>query len=477
MQLRKTSVSVSLKRSASPCRRGTRGALLIAAGVAAAAVVGGIAGIGPRGAAMTAPAMAQAPAAAPAVPWVAAAPGRVEPKSGLVRISAGVIGKVEQVLVRQGDKVEDGDLMFRIADEEPRARLAAAEAEVEARKKERDDQPATKGREDLRRAEDGIYLAERALTNARFALDQAITNRSSHSGREVAVSDARKALADARDKLRKEHIAYANAQSKGGIPSPNRLESAVIAARADVAVADALLDKTRVRAPLTGTILVVNVKAGETVAPSAEMPLLVMGDLSVLRVKAEVSGQEETGAEPEDAAGPATPEEEGEPAQENAAAEEDATAESGSLRLARIQRAEQQSQKSAQETLGVAMAFEGIREELINNRVDTEERKARLKELIADPLRNISEKMFPELNTRLTEVQKLHSDAQQGPQAAQLAIDETERVLTAMNEVLNQMLDLETYNELVDIVRSLIKDQEQIIDGTKKQRRSVLFEP
>jgi hypothetical protein len=198
---------------------------------------------------------------------------------------------------------------------------------------------------------------------------------------------------------------------------------------------------------------------------------------SLLRVKAEVSGQEETGAEPEDAAGPAATEEEGEPAQENAAAEEDATAESGSLRLARIQRAEQQSQKSAQETLGVAMAFEAIREELINNRVDTEERKARLKELIADPLRNISEKMFPELNARLMEVQKLHSDAQQGPQAAQLAIDETERVLTAMNEVLNQMLDLETYNELVDIVRSLIKDQEQIIDGTKKQRRSVLFEP
>jgi hypothetical protein len=39
------------------------------------------------------------------------------------------------------------------------------------------------------------------------------------------------------------------------------------------------------------------------------------------------------------------------------------------------------------------------------------------------------------------------------------------------------MLDLETYNELVEIVRSIIKDQSNIIEDTKKQRRKVLFEP
>jgi hypothetical protein len=190
---------------------------------------------------------------------------------------------------------------------------------------------------------------------------------------------------------------------------------------------------------------------------------------SLLRVKAEVSGEADTGAEPEES---------GEPKAESG--EEDAPesgADSGSLRLLRIQRADQQAQKSAQETLGVAMAFEGIREELINNRVDTEERKSRLKELIADPLRNIAENMFPDLNDRLGELQKFHADPQQGPPAAQLALDETERVLTAMNETLNQMLDLETYNELVDIVRGIIRDQDAIIEDTKKQRRKVLFDP
>jgi hypothetical protein len=198
---------------------------------------------------------------------------------------------------------------------------------------------------------------------------------------------------------------------------------------------------------------------------------------SLLRVKAELSGQDDRGAEPEDKKKAESGKPKAEEGPAKAAEPADAGEETGSLRLLRIQRAEQQSQKSAQETLGVAIAFEGIREELINNRVDTEERKSRLKEMISDPLREIAEKMFPELNKRLADLQKVHADPQQGPPAAQLSLDETERVLTAMNNVLGQMMDLETYNELVDIVRGILKDQGQIIDDTKKQRRNVLFDP
>ena len=54
-----------------------------------------------------------------------------------------------------------------------------------------------------------------------------------------------------------------------------------------------------------------------------------------------------------------------------------------SLRLLRVQRALLQSQKSAQEILGVATTFDDIREELVNNRIDTADRKSRLQEQIA----------------------------------------------------------------------------------------------
>ncbi len=78
------------------------------------------------------------------------------------------------------------------------------------------------------------------------------------------------------------------------------------------------------------------------------------------------------------------------------------------------ERALQNSQRSADETLGVANSFDSIREELINNRVDTEELKTRLKDGIADPLKRISGEMFPGLERRLRVLQARLADPAAG---------------------------------------------------------------
>ena len=116
---------------------------------------------------------------------------------------------------------------------------------------------------------------------------------------------------------------------------------------------------------------------------------------SLLRVKASLSPGAASGAEPEDLrsdddleAKQLTPEQKAQRAAE--------------LRLLRVQRAIQQSQKSVAEVLGVAAGFLDIREELINNRVDTEDRKNRLKDQIADPLNKTCAEQFPRLDERLT---------------------------------------------------------------------------
>ena len=54
-----------------------------------------------------------------------------------------------------------------------------------------------------------------------------------------------------------------------------------------------------------------------------------------------------------------------------------------------VQRALQNGRKNAQETQGVAEGFDDIREELVNNRLDTTELRTRLKDRIADPLKQI----------------------------------------------------------------------------------------
>jgi HlyD family secretion protein len=43
-----------------------------------------------------------------------------------------------------------------------------------------------------------------------------------------------------------------------------------------------------IRAPIAGTVLKVDVKAGEVAAPSSPQPLILLGDLSQLRVRAEL---------------------------------------------------------------------------------------------------------------------------------------------------------------------------------------------
>jgi HlyD family secretion protein len=221
------------------------------------------------------------------ISWIAAAPGRVEPKSGEIRIGTGILGRVIKVHAAVDENVEEGELLVQLDDSEARARLTSAETQAEALREEREKAFAS-GREDVRKAEDAIYSAERAVTGARIELDGALIAKRTAGGSDQAVTEARKRLTEANERLERERLAFIRAQSKSNLPAPSSAESAVSAARTEVRMAEALLDKTRIRAPQAGTILQVNAKSGEIVAPSPENPLIVMGDMSSIRVKAEV---------------------------------------------------------------------------------------------------------------------------------------------------------------------------------------------
>jgi hypothetical protein len=152
------------------------------------------------------------------------------------------------------------------------------------------------------------------------------------------------------------------------------------------------------------------------------------------------------------------------------------------LRQLRVQRAIQQSQKSLAEVQGVAAGFLSIREELINNRVDTADRKNRLKEQIADPLNRTCSDQFPRLDASLAALEGQLTTAGAKPAlevtatAADQSIDQTNTVLSELEAVLSKMQDLETYNELLDIVRDLLKDQQKLIERTQQERKRQTLE-
>jgi hypothetical protein len=172
----------------------------------------------------------------------------------------------------------------------------------------------------------------------------------------------------------------------------------------------------------------------------------------------------------DDAAG-SEPEDEGSEPGDKTLSPEEKEKRSRSLRLLRVQRAEVQSQKSSQETLGVATAFDDIRLELVNNRVDTEDRKRRLQEEIAVPLQIIANDDFPRLLEKLQELEKLVGDETREPALAEDTLQQTDQLLANMQLVLDRMLELETYNELIDIVRALISEQEALNEKTKKEQK------
>lgn len=220
--------------------------------------------------------------------WAASAPGRVEPKNGEYRIGTQTPGRVVEIAVQMNDRVLSGDLLARIDDDDAQAKLAGVEAEAAVRKRERDAETVGRLAQDRRTAEDSVANAERALFQARRDLDRATGGRRGNTTTEDEVARARSSVVAAKEKVEAERQALRRMQATAGMPLPTRLESALTTARAELTLAESAVERARIRASSDGTVLQVLTKVGETVAPGPDQALVVLGDLSGLRVRAEV---------------------------------------------------------------------------------------------------------------------------------------------------------------------------------------------
>jgi len=146
----------------------------------------------------------------------------------------------------------------------------------------------------------------------------------------------------------------------------------------------------------------------------------------------------------------------------------------GMLQMLRVQGALSNSLKSAQEALGVAEAFDDIRKQLINNRIDTEELKKRLEDGIAKPLHKIADEMFPELDQRLEKLLEVVSDPQRGPKQRDRAYQQADDIYVAMQRVLDRMIELEDFNQAVEMLRTIIKLQDAMDDLTKQRQKETI---
>ena len=235
---------------------------------------------------VAAPAHADTPA--PAAQWAASATGRVEPKDGEIRIASQVPGKIVEVLAKTNDQAKDGDLLLRLEDDDYYIKIAGALAEVGVREREREEEQVTGLAADRRKAEDEVAKAQYNLYLAHEAFDAAFRASKGDNGNADAVDTERKNVAAKEDALSTAKKTLADVNAKPGMPLPMRLEASLNVARADLFSSYLALERTRVRAPIDGTVLNMLARAGETAVPSPDSALVVFGDLTGLRLRAEV---------------------------------------------------------------------------------------------------------------------------------------------------------------------------------------------
>ena len=227
--------------------------------------------------------------------WQAVAPGRVEPRSGEIKIATPLIGRISEVLVKVNDKVFAGEPLIRLEDDETQARLLAAQAQVAMRKRTRNDQHPSTRAASRRQAEDAVAESQQAVIEAWSALDKAVAAKRGEKGSDADIDAARARLTRARDRLTQQKADLRRLEIDFGAPLPSQTEGQLNVARAELLGVDAAVERLTIRAPIASTVLQVNAKAGELATPSAALPLLLLGDISTMRVRAELDERDFAG--------------------------------------------------------------------------------------------------------------------------------------------------------------------------------------
>lgn len=220
--------------------------------------------------------------------WQAVAPGRIEPWSGEIKVAAPIAGVIGEVLVGANDNVFAGEPLIRLIDNEAQARLASAEAQLAMRKRARNDENPSSRAAARRKAEDAVADAEKAVTDAQVALDRAAAAKRARSGSDAELDAARSSLSRAQERLTQQKAELRRIERDPNTPLPTQAEGLFNVARAEFAAAGAAIEKLTIRAPRAGAVLQMNAKVGELAAPSSTQPLLLLGDISALRVRAEL---------------------------------------------------------------------------------------------------------------------------------------------------------------------------------------------
>jgi multidrug efflux pump subunit AcrA (membrane-fusion protein) len=179
-----------------------------------------------------------------------AASGIIEAVNENVRIAPPVAGLITKVFVKVGDQVEEQTPLFQLDDRDLQAQLLTRRA--------------------------AIPPLEAQIVEQRYRIEDWATQwrrlKSVHDQRAVSDDDLKRTW-------------YALQMAERGLDRLDANLKQAIAQRDEIII---LLDRLTVRAPRGGTVLQVNIRAGEYAALGTTEPLMLLGETQQLQVRADV---------------------------------------------------------------------------------------------------------------------------------------------------------------------------------------------
>jgi len=116
---------------------------------------------------------------------------------------------------------------------------------------------------------------------------------------------------------------------------------------------------------------------------------------------------------------------------------------------------------------------------MINNRIFTEDERRRIDQDIIQPLQELADADFPEIDRLLKLLNELLSNRNEPNRPAALLerqhiLEQFDRTILKMAAIRDRMASMETFNEAVELLRSIIKQQQQLKNETLEEKNQRL---
>ncbi|MBA3440142.1 MAG: efflux RND transporter periplasmic adaptor subunit [Pyrinomonadaceae bacterium] len=212
-----------------------------------------------------------------------------------IAVGAKVMGRVDWIGVEKGDRVQQGQVLVRLEDSDFQAQVNQARANLSAAQARLDQLRAGSRPQEKLKDNAAVMQAE---ANYKFALDDYRRTEQLHRAGVVAKIELDRATAQRDTTLAMLESARQSSQMTNIGPRVEEIRAAraqVQQVKAALDYAETQLDSTKIKAPVSGTVLQRIVERGEMVTPSAfgesgaRTSVVALADLNDLQIELDIS--------------------------------------------------------------------------------------------------------------------------------------------------------------------------------------------